>query len=282
MIKSKTYKSWKIKNIMKKDVLLLLFFCLAIIYIGIILAVGVHEILGHGVGAELQGHQFTNFTLLPDGMGRAEYQYTHEITASEDKFILLAGPISTYIFTLIFFFLAFLFRRKFFLSLTFILLGATQLLDGAPYMLWNSIFSTGGGDFARFLDYSPNFKLLFILLGAAMTFGGIIFMNLYSYRLIRPKLSQINHWFLLLSLFILQVLAWLVFDWNQLAPGSGFLAPFSSLLITFFTLLAIGIINKEYKSENFSDWKFPLILSWVLAIIVLLLTLFWFSSGVNI
>jgi hypothetical protein len=267
---------------MKKEGIILVLFSIPLIFIGIILAVAVHEILGHGMGAELQGHNFTNFTLLPDGMGWANYEYTHPITPSEEKFILLAGPISTYIFALLFFILAFLFRKKFFISLTALILGAAQLLDGAPYMLWNSIFSSGGGDFGRFLAYNPDFKFLFIILGAIMTFGGLVFLNVYLYTLIRPKISNINRWYLLGLFFVIQVGAWLTFDWNQLAPGSGFLAPVSSLIVTALTLIFIGIKNVQYKQESFDYWKIQMIVSWIIGLIVLVLTLFWFSKGVAV
>jgi hypothetical protein len=215
-------------------------------------------------------------------MGWAEYTYTHSITPFEDKFILLAGPISTYFFALVLFLLAFLFRKKFFMSMTALILGATQLLDGAPYMLWNSIFSSGGGDFGRFLTYSPDFKILFIILGAIMTFGGLVFLNIYLYKLIRPKIYDINRWYLLGLFFVIQIGGWLTFDWNQLAPGSGFFAPFSSLIVTALILISIGIKNPQYKKELFDNWKIPLIVSWIIGIIILVLTLFWFSKGVAV
>jgi hypothetical protein len=272
---------------MLKKIIILLLFVLPLVYVGMILAVGVHEILGHGVGAELMGHTFTKFTLLPDGMGWANYDYTHEITDFENLFILLAGPVSTYIASIIFFVLAFSLRKKIFASLTFLVLGFTQLMDGAPYMLWNSILPVEPGDFGGVLTIVPEYRGLFIVLGASMLIFGIIFFNMYVFRLIINWLGNIStfltRFLVILVLFFAQAGAWFIFDWNQLAPGIGFWPQITAVVITGLVSLVL-LFHKPNTEVSFESHEciLPLSVSWLCFIVVFLSTLLYFSHGVSL
>lgn len=130
-------------------------FIIPIAYIGIIAAVTVHEIFGHGLGTVLVGGKFTSFKLMPDGFGLAYLEQQH-LNPEKRGFIYLAGPISTLIFGILFLYLSWVFRKRFFLSLGILVIALNCLLEGPPYLFWNSVVPLPPGDIGGFLELFPS------------------------------------------------------------------------------------------------------------------------------
>jgi hypothetical protein len=275
---------------------ILLLFVLPIAYTGIVIAVGVHEILGHGLFSEVVGMSFESFNLKIDGMGTAYSNFPEGMPEETmPKFSLfiwtLAGPAMTILFGIILISLAYIFRKKFFASLSCLILAILSILDSSPYVFWNTISPVGTGDIAKILSWYPSstIKLSFLIIGGLIMFLSIFLINLLFFKtsqkwfgndIIKKSSNKI---ILLIAFFILQLVGWFAFDWNQLIPGIGQLP---NIIGVGFTAIVLGFVyfKENWKEESKEEikWVLPTIIAWIMGIIIFLLTFFIFQYGVNL
>lgn len=267
-------------------------FSLPIIYLGIILAVSIHEVIGHGLTAALLGGQFKGFGILLDGMGWAEVELVGLSDLSR-ALMLFGGVFYTTIFSLLFFALSVAFKRNRFIRLTFLFFAITSLLDGLPYFFWDAIYLGGIGDFSMiwFLYHSHILRMVVIVLCGSLMAITIVLFNIHYYKIAYSWLGEGKQIKLkgkiLFScmIFLLQVLGWFSLDWNQLIPGIDSLPNILALAIVLVTLVALVAF---YKVEQFdesrqetSSTKTPIYMAWLACMGVIFLILQWLQKGIN-
>ncbi len=267
-------------------IIIFLLFCVSIAYIGIISTTVIHEVFGHGLAAQISGHDFTRFVIHPDGFGWAEYTYNHDVTPKEEIFIFLAGPISTCIVAVILLILGIIFRKNLWWSVAFIILGMINFTDSGPYMLWDSINPVPPGDFGRVLALIPEYRLLFIMIGGVLSIFGIFIINIFIYKALFKWFGDFsNHkWKVIVFMFFGESAGWFTYDWNQLSPGVNYWPQIFSTIVTLISLIYIGTTNQKPKNlmSLTTSWKIPLTIVILGAILAASLTLFWFQNGVII
>lgn len=132
-------------------------------YAGMLLAVAVHEGVGHGGTALAFGGSFHGLVVRLDGSGFARsYAEGHRLE------VLAGGIVATTVlgFGLL---AACAFVRGPLLGSALAVLALTQLLDGLPYGFWNAVSAKPPGDVGRILalaDWPPLRPILLIVLGA--------------------------------------------------------------------------------------------------------------------
>lgn len=266
-------------------------------YIGILCAVVAHEVLGHGLAAKIAGHELTGFTVLPDGMGWVEYEETSSPSVREEVAILLAGPSATYILTIVFLVSAWLVRRRAPLALLLAILGFAQLMDGAPYALWNALYpgpiiGDGGepvwGDFGRIINVipagSPWLRWLIASFGAALTVVGAIVFNWFCFGLLARWFGNgaAARWGTATLALFIQTLAWLAFDWNQLAPGSGAKPQILGIGIAGATLAVLAVRAAPTKEPAPPIPLAAVAIVAIIAVAGLAWTILWGQYGVSL
>ena len=116
----------------------LLLFMGPIAYIGSLLAVAIHEIIGHGLAALCVGGEFKGFLLKWDAMGYA-FAYPPASAVRRDTIVILsAGVVATTLAGIAFLILAFIKKHQFFMHIVFLLFATHCLLEGLPYTFWNA------------------------------------------------------------------------------------------------------------------------------------------------
>tara|TARA_Y100000310_G_scaffold77499_1_gene74117 strand:+ start:1089 stop:1847 length:759 start_codon:yes stop_codon:yes gene_type:complete len=243
-----------------------------------------HEVVGHGLGSELMGHNFTKFKVYPNGTGNAWWEYVGEPTVGEKVFILSAGLALNLILALVFFSLAYVFRKKFFFSLFSLIFGFVNFIGSVVYMFWNAIQPIGGsGDLGQILAFFPQYRLFFIIVAGILSFGGIIAFNLYLYKYLQKWIQDYGgfRWILIIALLVIQSLAWVLGDVSLVIPN---IAPWplvTNIGATLLTLIYIGIRNKKsVDSIETEKLILPTIIFWGIAITLFLLTFFWLGKGI--
>jgi hypothetical protein len=276
-----------------KKMIIFSLFSLPVIYIGIIVSVFIHEVFGHGLTAQILGGQFRSFSLSVDGMGFAEIGVSG-LSSSMFAIILLSGAFFTTVFSMLFFFLSMVFRKKLFPALTFLFFAYICFLDGIPYFFWDGIYLSGVGDFSLLWTLFPNelARIILVVFCGITMIAGIILFNTLLFRLLGRWLSEEKplsiKGIIMLSLIILflQVLGWFAFDWNQLIPGIGILPNIVAIVFSFLSLIPISIFVdiKETQAAHMeaSRWRIFALLSWVSCIVVIISVIQWFQKGIQI
>lgn len=270
----------------------LFLFSLPVIYLGIILAVTIHEVLGHGLTAALLGGRFNGFGILLDGMGWADVEMDGLPELSK-AFVFFAGAFYTTVFSLLFFALSTAYKRKPILRLAFLYFAITSLLDGLPYFFWDAIYLGGIGDFSMiwFLYHSHGLRIAVIVLCGLLMVIGIIFFNMQYYKVAYSWLGegkpiQLKGKIIFsLVIFALQAMGWFSFDWNQLIPGVGLLPSVFALVIVLVTLILLIVFYeiKSFKESGHerSGAKMPIYLAWGVCMAVVFLIGLWVQNGIH-
>ena len=276
------------KSFLKRFFIFLLF-ALPFAYIGIMFAVTIHEISGHGLGSLVLGGTFDGFTLKPDGMGWANVD-TSNISITKQALVYLIGPASTLVWGIILLIFAYALRKRFFTSLGVLILALNCLLEGPPYIFWNAIKPLPPGDIGRILELIPSASLRFTLMiiGGIITLGGIVLVNIllynkgYSYLSKAKDTTTLKKWIFILVLFAAQAGSWFIFDWNQLAPGLDMLPNIVGTAITGIVLLVLGLKKETKNNEEINDssWKLAIGTAWIVVIIIAILTITLFQYSI--
>ncbi len=278
-------------SLFKRNLWVLSVFSLPVIYLGLILAVFIHEVVGHGLTAALLGGRFNGFGILLDGMGWANIDVTGLSDLSQ-ALMFFSGAFYTTVFAALFFTLSAAFKRNHFITLAFLFFAITSLLDGLPYFFWDAIYLGGIGDFSMiwFLYHNSVLRITFITLGGFLMVSAIVFFNVRYYKIAYSWLGEgksikLKEGIILSSMiFLLQALAWFLLDWNQLIPGIGSLPNVFALAIVLITLIPLTI---SYKVENdrelgqeISDVKTPISVVWIVCAAVIFVIMVWLQKGV--
>ena len=265
-------------------------FILPMAYLGQLIAVFVHEILGHGLAGILIGARMEGLMLTGNGFGTAYLIWPPNMSLGAHIFVLLAGPFATFLAGVIVILAAWYLRRFFFLSFVLVILAANLLLEGPPYLFWNSYLHLPPGDIGRVFELMPSSTLMTTLLifGGLVTIASIVLINIALVRLSERWLgrgvilSGKQRFFTYLVLFLAQTAVWLLFDWNLLAPGLGFLPNLSGIIYTFVVLVIIWFSLPTKVPEPFvgSPGKWAAAV-WLVLIVYIAILVTWFQAGIH-
>ncbi len=201
------------------------------VYPGMLIAVAVHEFVGHGLVSLLVGGQFHGVMLDFSGMGWAAV--TQPTTSpGRDAVVLLGGPGSTTFLGLALLCVAWLVRHRPYTSLPLTIVGGQCALEGTSYAFWNSVsFSIlaeqGDGDIGRAIELFPDLRLPIMVLAGllmALSIWSITALLLWLIEShihagMRLKGAALPAWAIAASL--IPAGAWFLFDWDMLLPGMG-------------------------------------------------------------
>ena len=285
------------KQTFLRNIIFLALFLVPIFYISQILATGIHEIIGHGLSAVALGGKFNGFTIRWDGMGWAFTRLPLDATKDHEIIRLAAGVISTTIMGVLFLILAYIVRTKLSIRLPLLLMSFSCLMEGIPYVFWNSYHPVPPGDIGKIITLWHIAELPggagirnFLLVISGMTFFTVTFlMCALLFQGIEEAIlagkrfsSQERFWMLLLFLAAPGTIVWFTFDWNQLAPGIGFLPCFvgaASILISAIILYRFPLKPRSDIDVINISW-FHLFVSFSSLIVIVTLILFWLQNGV--
>jgi hypothetical protein len=213
-------------------------FLLPLEYVAEILSTAVHEILGHGLSAVVLGGTFSGFIFRWDGMGWAFCGLPSTAPLTHEVLQLASGIIAEVTCGVALWgVIAFFWRRRD-IQLVLLMASFTFLIDGASYVLWNAYRPVPPGDIGRIIwlaspTWPPEASVLrwtLLVVGALLCaattlyFYPALFVRIEA--LIVPG-NQLAGGPRLLALLVFLVLpgciGWLLFDWNQVAPGIGWL-----------------------------------------------------------
>jgi hypothetical protein len=285
-------------HILIKSILLALFL-LPFVHIGIILSVAIHEVLGHGLSAEVLGGVFSGFSLNWDGMGRA-YAFLPPSASSTDRMVFLSsGILATLIAGWLFLGIACAIKKQVGIRLALLILSYCCLMDGIPYLLWNSWNPIGPGDVAKILNiwqqagypHEDMMRIVILVVSGIMFIGFtylfflLLFQGIESYLWNGKSMSsKARFWSVLLFVVIPGTAGNFTFDWNQVAPGIGSLpttAGISSVIVSAILIFSFPLKPKATISGGCIRLH-QVLLAWLLEGIVILLMIFWLRKGVVI
>jgi hypothetical protein len=205
-------------------------FLLAIplLYLGAVLAVSVHELIGHGLVTRLLGGKFNGFGITLDTMGWAEIDAAR-LPGRLKALVLLGGAACTIVVSLVFIALGTIVAKGEIARFICLIMGFCFMIDGLPYFFWDAILLGGIGDFSfLYLMYPHGSLRIAVIALCGPLMAGIIFaFNSGYYRI---ALRVAGGWSrtsarlkagLAVAILLQQALFWLAFDWNQVVPGAG-------------------------------------------------------------
>ena len=253
---------------------LLLLFVLPVGYGGVLLAVTVHEVLGHGLAAVLLGGSFDGFEIHWDAMGYAQTTLPPDVTTSGRVFHLAAGALVTTALGALLLWSTRLARRGGLIYLAPCLLSCIFVLDGSEYMFWSAYGMTGNGDFARIvrLTDSDAWRWGFMVSGALLT---VFFLwwpmslftrgaNLWLWG--RQPAGGWRRLLIPLGVALGLVLGMASFDWEQLVPGIGSAPTVVAVILGILTGLilwsAAGRPDEEVERLSMRDAAPHLLTTW--------------------
>jgi hypothetical protein len=262
-----------------------------VLYLGAILAVSIHEIIGHGLMAQILGGRLKGFGIGLDGMGWADVG-VKGFSAQRMVAMYLGGAVGTTLCALAFFALGKAFRKNALARLVFCLLGFVFMLDGLPYYFWDAIFLGGIGDFSMVSNIYAGSALRIgtIALSGLLMAAMIALFNAWYYRIAirfvgeaKPA-SMKSKIAASLMIFLQQACCWFVFDWNQLVPGVGILPSATGTAAAAITLLyMIFSAERVEKEESIaSKWslKSLLIVLWAACAVTIICIALWLQKGI--
>jgi hypothetical protein len=277
----------------RRNLWILGLFSLPVTYLGILLAVLIHEVIGHGWTAALLGGRFNGFGILLDGMGWADVELAG-LSDLRKALVFLGGAFYTTVFSLLFWTLSMAFKRNYFMRFTFLLWSVICLLDGVPYFFWDAIYLGGIGDFSMIwmLYHNPILRMLSIGLCGPWMAIAIVLFNIHYYEVAYSWLGEgkpiqlKGRVMLALVIFLLQSLGWFSLDWNQLIPGIGPLPNILALVIVLVTLVTQIAFSKIHSfkepAQEIVPAKTPIIAAWIACAGAVFSILQWLQNGVPI
>lgn len=285
------------KTLFKKAVILALFLA-PIVYISQILAVAVHEIIGHGLATASLGGRFDGFVLRSDGMGWVLSILPLDATKTDMIIFLASGVTATTLAGLIFLILTYVFRKRLSVRLSLLVLSFSLLMEGIPYIFWNSYHPVPPGDIGQIITLWHNAQLPgeIRICAFLVVISGFVFftMTFFLYALLFQGIEEAllaggrfspkeRFWTLLIFLAVPGSAVWFMFDWNQIAPGIGVVpcvVGAVSTLISAAILYRFSLRPSSYVPEM-NITRYHLLLSYGCLVIIVALTLFWFQNGVR-
>ena len=154
-----------------KRLFALLVFLLPAAYVATLLAVIVHEVVGHGGTALLLGGQLQGFEVHWDAMGWARIRLPSGTTTAGYALHLAGGASATAFLGAALLGMALRLRKCLFGSMALAVASSAFVLDGSIYMFWSSWLPNPPGDFSRIIAMtSPSpWRWVFLCLGFTLT-----------------------------------------------------------------------------------------------------------------
>jgi hypothetical protein len=259
-------------------------------YAGTLLAVAVHEVVGHGFTAWCLGGEFVGFQLNWDAMGWAAASASLGAPQWHHVMILCGGALSTTVVGSLFLLIAALLKDRLFLRLTLLLLSACFVLDGSIYMFWSSYHAQPPGDMARIIEMTQSnvWRATFLVLGLLLTISfTVIPLNLLiqvSSRWLSPREALVG-----IRRAVMPVLfgagyaaGMVAFDWNQLVHGIGDLPKIVGVIMGFLTgvFLYCRPLPLGDGTVEFGQAKWPLAYAWGTTMVLVVIMWGWLTDGV--
>jgi Tol biopolymer transport system component len=261
------------------------------LYVGELLAVAVHEVLGHGLAALCLGGEFTGFTIRWDGYGFACAYMGGDASVWHEIVMLSAGICVNFFFGIFFLALALMFRKRLFLRLSLLVFSIMAFLEAAAYLFWNAYHPIPPGDIGRILAETDNGLWRFLAMGfggvagLAVTFllNALIFQGAEQWMGQDKPLIGFKKIIALTVLIVVPGSMWFIFDWDLLAPGLGLLPSVAGVICQLIVaiLLYWFSFKVDGQSRRLGQATKPIIIAWVLLGITILSMWLWFSKGVN-
>lgn len=280
----------------------------------------VHEAVGHGFVAWFVGGRFDGFTLRLDGMGWAEAYVLNDRTIWRSAMIYAGGIITGFVSGYILLRLAGArVTSKPVRATAMAVIGLSFLLDALPYMFWSSLYETGYGDPVSFIELTAlqqgteqhTLRWMMIVIGCLGTLiahiAGFSLLTRSITAMIAPyrALTHRQHVLLVLSLLVLPVsVLWLLFDWDQLVPTSGYWPPVYGIACTLFAgswacrQVSTDHIRLVHDEDTHSPdgtptqpdpetvdhpprLVVPIVLAWAFLLVQVIAIVLWLSDGVK-
>ncbi len=273
-----------------KRILSFLAFAVPVAYIGTLVTVIIHEIIGHGLTGILIGGKATGLLLRADGFGSVLFsEFPNNIPGMVAMF--LAGPLATLVVGSVAIIFAWIWRKSYFLSLTLLILGANMLLEGPPYLFWNAYNHIPPGDVGKIFELIPSTALMnsILIVGGIVTLVSIILVNIAFVKMAERwigngiVLTKGKRFSVFLLIFLMQATSWFIFDWNLLAPGLGQLPNLVGVGCTLLVLIIAWFripssLSQDESIRNVSKWISG---AWITLIIIVTIILVWFQTGIK-
>ena len=262
------------------------------VYPGMLIAVAVHEFIGHGLVSLLLGGQFHGVMLDFSGMGWAAVTQP-AMSPVRDAVVLLGGPGSTTLLGLALLCVAWLVRHRPYTSLPLTIVGGQCALEGTSYAFWNSVsFSIlagqGDADIGRVIELFPDLRLpIMVLAGLLMTLSVwsitallLWLIESYIHAGVRLKGSTLLAWAMVASL--IPAAAWFLFDWDMLLPGMGHWPNAAAVALHF--LAGLSLILKRPSPEPVEATRRSLVFSMAVGcgLLIVMVTVIglWLRHGI--
>ncbi|MBN1419055.1 MAG: M50 family metallopeptidase [Planctomycetes bacterium] len=267
-------------------------------YLGILFAVAVHEILGHGLAACLLGGRFEGFSLHLDGMGWARMSEAPGAPPWHSMVILSAGIAATTVVAVLLLPFVILLRRRIYLRLVLLLLAWMCLEDGLPYLFWNAYHPVPPGDVGRILSQirlsdaasEATWRWILLLAGGAASLASTLGLSWLYFRLVtavlgagRPLAGLRRAVALILFLAIPVAAGWFLFDFDQLAPGLGVLPSCTGAAIILLWSLALYFVPARSFPTDERDrmtWRHAAA-GWIGAAAAVASVVLWLQEGIS-
>lgn len=258
-------------------------------YFGLLFAVAVHEVIGHGLMSLAVGGEFLGFQLDFDGMGYALIPLATGTETWQQILVLSGGVVATSILGACLLSCAYVFRRRPWVSLPMVVVSFDLLLEGIPYVFWNALKPVPPGDIGMILTMTDSIwlRVVLIALGGALMVAVVWGLTALFYVILESWLSDGRglrgkaRVLLLAMLGVVPAMSWFVFDWNQLTPGIGATPNIVGALLHVLaaaSLLWISPRVLQLRSDRGAG--LAAIVGWSLAAVSIAATAMWFRDGV--
>lgn len=259
------------------------------VYLGILIAVSVHEFVGHGLVAELVGGTFHGVQVDFDGMGRAFAFIAPEAEPWKHKAILGGGVLSTIVTGIATLLLSWRARRRPTLALPLLAIAANLVLEGSSYLFWNAVHPLPPGDIAWLVSGNPLARVACIFIGGIVMLAGIWCATALAMWIAESWLNEGKRFQGRTRFIILAVVggvpgvAWFTFDWDRLAPG---LAAWPNLAGLFVHLVsAASLAPMRWRLERIQSNRYSILISatagWALMSMAIIVIGLWLRNGLT-
>lgn len=260
-----------------------LLFLLPLGYVGMILTVTAHEVLGHGGFAVLAGGTLRGFNVQHDGMGSA-YVYA----AGHRTWMLSGGIVVQVVLGSLWVGVALLVRRRPLIHAALVLLAMNFFLDGLPYGFWDAVFEGDIGDVGRILSgeaWPPLRPILLSVLGLLLV-GTTALTSWLLFRVVERDagpLSLAQAMTVAGALLVGMVVGFASFDWEQLIPGAGLVPAIGAGLLQ--SVIGVWLVltrRRQVERVRVSKlgWGIGIPAAWFAAGAVVTVVALWLSEGI--
>lgn len=222
-------------------------------YLAVILAVLVHEAIGHGLTAKLLGGSFYGVGISWDGMGWANVDISM-LEPWRQALVYAGGFVATISLSIIFLVAALVNRHRIYVSITTLLFAFAFMSDSVSYFLWDAIFVGGRGDVSKILQLFPstNLRIGIIVVTSVVGVAGVVLFNVLMMSRMLNLFKRLGYvgsaYIIAVMLFFVQITGWLTFDWSLLVPVEGINIWANTAHITITLISVIGAVVKTNRS----------------------------------